>query len=565
MHQDNIFDDEAVIRNEVTRDNGEEDDLETKIWSAYKALSMKQQRQKNQSDIDTYNNIELDYGNDRVKMSVQVVFDKNRLINQLKTRWIAGGKKDHVTMPSDAVSISPDQTLLAYKYKFGANRLIEIVHIPTQQVIDRIAMPQIISGMEFSTDSSRIYYTVENDNHRPYRVMSHKLITMSETLKNNEKDEILLDEPDESFYLELYRTKDHQCLFINSGNRATSECFIINESENKVNLLKQRKTGELFFPEHHNGSIYAVTNCDNATNLQLVKLEINSSPSSIEYSVIIPARNDIRIDDIEVFDNYLLLYEKKFGLDQIRVIHMNQQYDNYVVNVPECSNIHHLINRRFSSKLLFINLDSIVHHEKLHLLNLEDKSLKPIEPETPNSPSNNFVVNQVKVKSTNSSVEIPLVIAHRKNIKLDGNNPCLIIAYGAYGHATDLSFEMQKLFLLHNNFVIAFPQVRGGGDGDINWHKDGSLLNKKNSFSDFNDCVRYLVQNKYTNPSLVCAKGVSAGGMLVATSSLCHPEFYRSIVLKVPFLDVTTTMLDKSLPLTGMCTPIFTDCTYYSY
>jgi oligopeptidase B len=145
-----------------------------------------------------------------------------------------------------------------------------------------------------------------------------------------------------------------------------------------------------------------------------------------------------------------------------------------------------------------------------------------------------------------------MILAHRKDIVLDGNNPTLVLGYGAYNYPTDLSFELQKLILLNYGFIIAIPQVRGGGDGDQNWHRDGKLMNKKNSFHDFIDCVQYLIDQKYTNSSLVCAKGVSAGGLLVSASALMRPDLFKSILLKVPFLDVTSTMLDKDLPLTEL-------------
>lgn len=143
-----------------------------------------------------------------------------------------------------------------------------------------------------------------------------------------------------------------------------------------------------------------------------------------------------------------------------------------------------------------------------------------------------------------------MTLVHHKNIELNSNNPVVIYGYGAYGSTLEVDFETQRLILLKNGFILAFAHVRGGGELGKEWHEEGKVLKKMNSFHDFNYCIEYLISKGYTNPSLVCAKGSSAGGLLVAASMNLRPDLYQSIILKVPFLDVYKTMIDSSLPLT---------------
>lgn len=151
---------------------------------------------------------------------------------------------------------------------------------------------------------------------------------------------------------------------------------------------------------------------------------------------------------------------------------------------------------------------------------------------------------------SHDGVEVPMTLVHHSKIELNSNNPVMIYGYGAYGSTLELDFEPQRLMLLRRGFILAFAHVRGGGELGKEWHEDGKMLKKMNSFHDFNSCIEFLIENGYTNPSLVCAKGTSAGGLLVAASMNLRPDLYQSIILKVPFLDVYKTMIDKNLPLT---------------
>jgi protease II len=526
--------------------------------SEQKLISLVESRELENIVTEQYHNIRSKKGPKNLPdyiSSFEIVFDENAIISQLKNEWIANGRKHKLKKSTDPLSISPDQKFVCYWFEFGGYYML-IININTGDIVERVSVQERITSVEFSKDSRKIYYVVANSQHRPYKVMAHQIQVPGGN------DIVLLEENEEpSFYLELYRSKDHACLFINSGNRSTSECFIIDEMADIAKLIKKRKKGELFFPEHNGRHIFAITNIGNTVNLQVIRLESFSNPEQLVFTTLLSANPETMIDDIEMFRNYLLLYEKKLGLNQIRIINMDNYADQGVINVPECSTIQHFINRRFNSYMTFLQLSSIINPGKLYLIDFNKKHLQLIimkkEDETYSRlfKQEDFTVYQVYVPSSvpNSKVKIPMVLVHEKDIKLNGNNPVLIIGYGAYGFHTDLSFEMQRLLLLKNKFVIAFAQVRGGGDVNFVWHQDGSVMNKKNSFLDFIDCTKYLIDNKYTEPSLICAKGISAGGLLVASSALMRPDLYKSVLLKVPFLDITSTMLDTSLPLTSKC------------
>jgi protease II len=231
---------------------------------------------------------------------LQIVYDKNLIIDKLKRKWIEAGQSFRVAMPPDTLSLSTCQRYVAYHYSFNKQHILEIQDIQTKQIIDTIISDKTIEASEFSKDSKTIYFTLSNANHRPYKVISHHI-------QSDSFDKTLIEESDESFFLEFYRTKDNECLFINSGNRSISETYLINESDNTVVTIKSREEQGLFFPEHNGKYFYAVTNADQSPNLKVVRFLKEDLTKRENWITILSAQSNIKIDDMDMFEVWVCI------------------------------------------------------------------------------------------------------------------------------------------------------------------------------------------------------------------------------------------------------------------
>lgn len=445
------------------------------------------------------------------------------------------------------VSVSPDNKTLAYGLDLVSRRLytIHFIDLGTGQLLEDKITNTTGYGV-WAADSKTVFY-VERDpgTLRSYRVMSYKTGSGGE-------GRIVYTEEDETFSVSVTRTQSRKYILLTSDQTLSNEVRIIDAANPDAGfrILEPRSANHEYAADHLNGYFYIRTNSGGATNFRLVRTPEDKTSMS-NWEDVIPHRTDVLLQGWELFNNYLVLSERINGLNNLRVIQMDKDNDHYIdfgepaytaginINLDPASN---LLRYSYSSlttpnSVIEYNMDT---REKVVLK--EDEVLGGFD-------KNNYQSERIWAGAVDGTM-IPVSLVYRKGFEKNGAAPLLLYAYGSYGSSTDPSFRSNILSLLDRGFVYAIAHVRGGSEMGRQWYEDGKLLNKINTFTDFNDCAKFLISQNYTNADNLFAMGGSAGGLLMGAIVNMEPELYKGVVAAVPFVDVVTTMLDPTIPLT---------------
>jgi oligopeptidase B len=331
----------------------------------------------------------------------------------------------------------------------------------------------------------------------------------------------------------------------------SDECHYLdaNNPYSKLQVIQPRERGLEYSVEHFENKFFISTNFS-AKNFRLMETPI-SKPSKANWKEVIPNRDDVFLSGFEIFKDYLVLDERKDGLKQVRIIEWKTQKEHYLNFGEEVYTAWIGYNPEFNTNLVRYTYSSLTTPTSVYdydMKNMEKKLLKQTEI-LGDFNHQNYEAKRLWATATDG-VRIPISLVYRKGLELNGNNPTLIYAYGSYGSSTDPYFSSNRLSLLDRGFVFAIAHVRGGQELGRQWYEDGKLLKKMNTFTDFTACSEYLIDQKYTNPTKLFAMGGSAGGLLMGVIANIRPDLYKGIIAQVPFVDVVTTMLDSSIPLT---------------
>jgi oligopeptidase B len=346
-------------------------------------------------------------------------------------------------------------------------------------------------------------------------------------------------------------------LVIGSSSTLTSEYQILEaKNPNGAFRIFQKRTRGLEYSMSHFGDhFYIVTNKDKATNFKLMKTPENATAKE-NWVDVIAHREDVLLEDIDIFKDYLVVAERANGLNQIRIMPWNGVGAYYLPFDSETYTAYTTTNLDFDTEILRYSFQSLATPSSVFDFNMKTKTktlLKEHEVLSRDLGSqfdkNNYTEERVWAKAKDGT-KVPISMVYRKGIKKDGNNPTLLYAYGSYGATMDCYFSSVRLTLLDRGFIFAIAHIRGGEDLGRLWYEDGKLLKKKNTFTDFIDCSQFLIDSKYTSPQHLYAEGGSAGGLLMGAIVNMAPSLYHGVIAQVPFVDVVTTMLDESIPLT---------------
>ncbi|KAF1778321.1 Alpha/Beta hydrolase fold [Phytophthora cactorum] len=388
-------------------------------------------------------------------------------------------------------------------------------------------------------------------------------------------------EQDEAFFVDVSQTKDARFVLINCNSKNTSEIYALDGQniDAQPQLLRKRETGTLYFADHAAGQFFIVTNADGALNYKIATCQWNAEAKSTSSSVgqwetLVSEHEDVKIEDVDLFEKYLVLYERVHSVPRIRVCTLDERSDAntpHYIPLPkeheicrvspgvnrECEA--HRVRFQVSTPLVpEIVFDYDMKNRKLHVLKeteLTDRSLdlkrgrgkatkSSFDPEQ-------YVCERCHVPSMSSpGVKIPLTLIHRRDITLNGQNPTLLIGYGAYGTNLEADFELEHLSLLERGWVIALAHVRGGGELGLQWYQAGKGMQKRHTFDDYVSCTHHLLDAGFTNPKRLAGKGVSAGGLIMGHVANECPQLFQALIMKVPFVDILATMQDPTLPLT---------------
>ncbi len=457
--------------------------------------------------------------------------------------------KDQKYFQLSGVSISNDNQLAIFAIDNLGNRVytLQIKNLITGEILpDKIE--KVTGNSTWANDNKTIFYTKQDQKTlRSDTVLKHKFGT------DAAKDEVIYFEKDDTFDVSVMKGKSKKYIAISSSSTLTDEyrTILADEPDSKFKIFQKRVRGLEYSISHYGDSFYIVTNKDKATNFKIMKTsEINTSKE--HWTDLISHREEVLIEGIDIFKDYLVVSERSNGLNKIRILPWSGKGEYYLPFEIETYTAYTITNVDFDTDILRYGYQSMATPSSVIDFNMKTKT-KEVKKEQEvlggKFDKNNYIEERVWATTTDGT-NVPISMVYKKGLEKNGKNPLLLYAYGSYGISMDPYFSSTRLSLLDRGFIYAIAHIRGGEDMGRQWYEDGKLLKKKNTFTDFIDCSKFVIKEKYTSEQHLYAEGGSAGGLLMGAIINMNPELYNGVIAQVPFVDVITTMLDDSIPLT---------------
>lgn len=472
-----------------------------------------------------------------LKAEEEVLFDCNTLAEGHSYFHLAG------------INVSPDNKWAAFGIDTVSRRnyTIQIKNLETGEILPQ-KIELTTGGSTWANDNKTLFYTRKDPQTlRSDKIYRHIIGT------NPQQDTMVYHETDDTFGVFIYKTKSDKFLVIGSYSTLTSEYRILeaNNPMGNFEVFAQRERGHEYRIAHYNNHFYVVTNKDNATNFKLMKT-LDTKTTLENWEEVIAHREDVLLEDIEIFKDYLVVSERSNGLNKIFISRWDKKESYYLPFDNETYMAYTSQNLEFDTDTLRYTYNSLTTPTSVIDFNMQTKEKKVLKEQEVlggKFDKNNYESERIWA-TADDGTKIPVSIVYKKGIKKDGNNPLLQYGYGSYGATIDPYFSITRLSLLDRGFIFAIAHVRGGEYLGRTWYEGGKLLNKKNTFTDFIAVSKYLIAEGYTSNEHLYAMGGSAGGLLMGAIMNMAPEIYNGVVAQVPFVDVVTTMLDDSIPLT---------------
>jgi len=454
----------------------------------------------------------------------------------------------HAYYAVNGFNISPDNKLLAYGVDDVSRRqyTIHIKNIENGEVLkDAIANTEGYSS--WANDNKTLFYASKN----PATLLSEK-IKRHKLGEETSKDVLVYEETDKSNYIGVSKSKNGRYILITSQATTSSEIKIIDASkpEDAFKVFQPRIKDVLYDVIPLSDKFLIRTNNDNAKNFKLMECPLDKT-TVVNWKEVIPHRTDVLLKDVSEFKDFIVLSERKQGLVQLRVKHLNDNKEHYIEFPEKAYSAYLDENPEYSSTTLRYGYTSLTTPSSVYdynMLNKEKKLMK--QQEVLGGYNSNDYTTERLYATAKDGTKIPISMVYKNGFKKDGKQPLLLYAYGSYGFSMDASFSSTRLSLLDRGFVFAIAHIRGGQEMGRYWYEEGKMMNKKNTFTDFISCGEFLVNEKYTSSQHLYAQGGSAGGLLMGAVINMAPDLWKGVIAQVPFVDVVNTMLDESIPLT---------------
>lgn len=447
------------------------------------------------------------------------------------------------------LSISPDNKFATFGVDVVGRRIftIQIKDLETGEI--RPEKIEKVSGSSvWANDNATIFYTRQDEvTLRTDKVFKH-------ILGSNVADDVLVfNEKDETFHVSISKEKSRKYIVIGSSSTLTTEyrTLLSDTPDGEFKVFQKRSRGLEYTMAHYGDSFYIVTNKDKAFNFKLMKTPENATEKE-NWTDVIPHRKDVLLEEIEIFKNFLVVEERSNGLNKIKIMPWNGKGAYYLPFDSETYAAYTTTNVDFDTEILRYGYQSLATPSSVIDFNMTTKVktvLKEQQVLGGKFDKENYTEERIWATAQDGK-KVPISMVYKKGLSKDGKNPLLLYAYGSYGASMDAYFSSSRLSLLDRGFIFAIAHIRGGEDLGRDWYEDGKLLKKKNTFTDFIDCSKFVINQKYTSPEHLYAEGGSAGGLLMGAIINMAPELYHGVIAQVPFVDVITTMLDDSIPLT---------------
>lgn len=448
-----------------------------------------------------------------------------------------------------SVAVSPDNQLMSFSTDNFGRRIytLQFKNLKTGEILqDQIA--NTTGKAVWANDNEHVFYIRKDKSLRAFQVFMHQLGT------DSSQDVMVYHEEDDTFDVNLFKSKSLEYIFISSSSTISDEQRFI-PADNVLASWKivQPRTKDLEYSvEHFGDEFYIITNADGATNFKIVKTKLNE-PGMKNWVDVIPHRKDVLLEGFEIFQNYLVLEERKEGLLQIRIIDNQQHTEHYLPFSDPTYTAYIGLNLEFDTQKLRYGYTSLTMPNSTLEYDMKEKTTKLLKQQEVlggNFHTENYISERIWASSRDGQSRIPISLVYHKDTVKSAETPLLLYGYGSYGHTVDASFSNVRLSILDRGFIYAIAHIRGGEYLGREWYEDGKMLHKKNTFYDFLDAGRFLTEQKYTSPKHLYAMGGSAGGLLMGVIVNEEPTLFNGIVAQVPFVDVVTTMLDETIPLT---------------
>ena len=463
------------------------------------------------------------------------------------------------------LEVSPDNTWLAFGVDTVSRRKYTIYfkNLKTGEILDE-NIPLTTGGSAWANDNKTIFYSVKDPQTlRTYKIFRHTVGT------NPEHDQMVWHEADETFSTGVYKTKSQDYIMIGSWSTLSTEYRFLDASDpnGDFRIVQPRERDHEYSVDHYGDHFYIVTNWK-AKNFRLMKTPVERTRKR-NWVEVIPHRQDVLLEDIEIFKNHLVLEERKDGLTHLRIRRWDGSKDHYLDFGEAAYTAYVSTNPEFDTPVLRYGYTSLTTPNSTYDYNMDtgEKTLLKQQEVVGDFSPENYRAERLYARAEDGT-RIPISLVYRTNLDRSKPAPLLLYGYGSYGYSMNPAFNSARLSLLDRGFIFAIAHVRGGQELGRQWYEDGKLLKKKNTFTDFIACAEYLLSEGYTTTEQLFAMGGSAGGLLMGAVINMRSDLWKGVIAAVPWVDVVTTMLDDTIPLTTSEYDEWgnpNDKTYYEY
>ena len=474
---------------------------------------------------------------DSLAANEEILFDCNKMAKGFDFFRLVG------------LNVSPDNNKISYGIDTESRRkyTLFVKDLTTDKVLNT-KIENTTGGTAWAGDSTHLFYVKKN----PKTLRSEKVYRHN-IYKSDSVDPLIFDEKDETFSVYVRESKSREYIFISSYSSLTTETQFLKANEPLLDFkIIQKRTQNLEYSvEHFEDHFYILNNKDNALNYKISKAPVKN-PSTDHWIDLLEHRDEVLIEDFEIFKDHWVVTERQNGLTKFKIKRWDGSEDYFLPISGETYTMYGSYNPGFETDKFRFVFTSLSTPSTVFEYNMTSKTKELLKQNK--VIDNNFEIDNYKEKrlwvKSRDNIKIPVSLVFRKNLEINSKTPLLLYAYGSYGSTIDPSFSSARLSLLDRGFIFAIAHVRGGEYLGRKWYDEGKMLNKKNTFNDFIDVSKFLINEGYTSSEHLHALGGSAGGLLMGVILNDSPELYKSVTAAVPFVDVITTMLDESIPLT---------------
>lgn len=442
--------------------------------------------------------------------------------------------------------VNDEHNFIAYSIDTSGSEKfnISVKNLQTGEILENI-IKDSSGNLFWGKNQNCLFYSCLDETMRPFQLWKHNIDS------SQEADILIFQEEDPAFYIYADKTKSKEFYFILIASKVSSEVWFMDpeQEEKGFQLFVARKASVEYIVDHQGAYFYILSN-ENAPNFKLLRT-LTTKPDKSNWEEILPNNPDHKLDEIEVFQDYLVILGRKNGLNSVDVFESKTEQFHALSFPEEIYSCWENENPEYKSTKFRFTYSSLVSPRAVYDYEMKSQSLELLKEYEVlgNYDRSQYQMERIFVTATDGA-KIPVSLLYKKGLIKDGNNPCYLYAYGAYGECMDPYFSSTRFSLIDRGFIYAIAHVRGGGEMGRNWYENGKFLHKKNSFNDFIDCAEYMIENNFTNTKKLAISGGSAGGLLMGAVINLRPDLFQAVVADVPFVDVISTMMNEQLPLT---------------